>query len=69
MLQGSCLCSKVKYEIRGTPEGMYYCHYGMCRKASGSSFATNMLLREADLVVTAGQVWLKAFQSSAGERR
>jgi hypothetical protein len=41
----------------------------MCRKASGSSFATNMLVHEADFVVTAGQALIKAFRSSAGERR
>jgi hypothetical protein len=48
---------------------MYYCHCGMCRKATGSSFATNMLVREADFVVTSGQDLIKAFQSSLGEYR
>ena len=69
MLQGSCLCGKVRYEIRGSPEVMYYCHCGMCRKASGSSFATNMLVHDVDFVITAGQALIKGFQSSAGERR
>ena len=69
MLRGSCLCGKVSYAIHGSPEIMYYCHCGMCRKASGSSFATNMLVREVDFVITAGGSLIKAFQSSAGERR
>ena len=69
MLRGSCLCGKVAYEIHGSPKAMYYCHCGMCRKATGSSFATNMLVRKADFVVTSGQALVKAFQSSPGEYR
>lgn len=69
MLRGSCLCGNVSYQINGSPEVMYYCHCGMCRKATGSSFATNMLVYEADFVVTSGQAFIKAFQSSAGEQR
>ena len=69
MLRGSCLCGAVRYEIHGSPEAMYYCHCGMCRKASGSSFATNILVRDTDFVVTAGHALIKAFRSSAGEQR
>ncbi|HTA64636.1 MAG TPA: GFA family protein [Xanthomonadaceae bacterium] len=69
MFRGSCLCGKVSYEVRGSPESMYYCHCGMCRKATGSSFATNMLVQETDFVVTSGQALIKAFQSSPGEYR
>lgn len=69
MLRGSCLCGKITYEVRGSPKAMYYCHCSMCRKATGSSFATNMLVREADFVVTSGQALIKAFQSSPGEHR
>lgn len=59
----------MSYEIRGAPQSMYYCHCGMCRKATGSSFATNMLVQEADFVVTSGQTYIKAFESSPGEHR
>ena len=69
MLLGSCLCGKVSYEVRGSPQVMYYCHCGMCRRATGSSFATNMLVRDEDFVVTSGQSLIKAFQSSPGEYR
>src|SRR5690625_6946255 len=41
----------------------------MCRKASGSAFATNMLIEEADFVVTSGLSSLKAYHSSPGENR
>lgn len=68
-LRGSCLCGKVTYEVRGAPEVMYYCHCGMCRRATGSSFATNMVVREADFAVTSGQDRIKAYLSSPGEHR
>ena len=41
----------------------------MCRKATGSSFATNMLVRELDFIVTSGEPLIKAFRSSPGEHR
>lgn len=69
MVKGSCLCGKVRYEIRRLPESMYYCHCNMCRKATGSAFATNMLVRQADFTVKIGGSLIKAFQSSPGERR
>ena len=69
MLSGSCLCGKVKYEIRGSPLVMYYCHCGMCRKATGSSFATNIAVRADDFSLVSGQELVLAFESSPKFRR
>lgn len=69
MLRGSCLCGGVRYEINGSPHSMYYCHCSMCRKATGSSFATNMLVNEEDFVITSDPAAIKAFRSSPGECR
>lgn len=69
MISGSCLCGKVVYEIPGPGTAMYYCHCRMCRKASGSSFATNMLMKESDLVIRSGRRFIKGFSSSPGEVR
>lgn len=69
MLHGSCLCGQVTYEIRGTPLAMYYCHCGTCRKASGSSFATNLLVAADDLVVTSGRELLSKLESSPNKYR
>jgi len=67
MIKGSCLCGKVSYEITEPGDKMYYCHCRMCRKASGSSFATNMLMKEADFAIMSGEVFLKVFNSSLGD--
>jgi len=69
MIRGSCLCGRVGYEVRGSPQLMYYCHCGMCRKATGSSFATNMLVRSDDFVIVTGRSFLKAYESSPREYR
>lgn len=69
MLRGACLCGKVTYEIRGTPPLVYYCHCGTCRKATGSSFATNMMVPTADFVLTGGRELLAAYESSPNKRR
>lgn len=69
MIQGSCVCRNVKYEISGDGESMYYCHCKMCRRASGSSFATNMLMNVDDLVIKSGEAYIKGYESSPGETR
>ena len=69
MIRGSCLCGKVRYELRGSPHSMYYCHCSMCRKATGSSFATNMMARTEDFAIVSGRAFVKAFQSSPKEYR
>ena len=69
MIQGSCLCGKILYEVSGDGDSMYYCHCEMCRRASGSSFATNMLMLEDDFKIMTGEHLIKGFQSSPGETR
>ena len=69
MLHGSCLCGKIKYEIHGAPLIMYYCHCGTCRKATGSSFATNIAVRAEDLKIVAGREALASFESSPKKQR
>jgi hypothetical protein len=69
MLRGTCLCGTVAYEIRAAPLIMYYCHCGTCRKASGSSFATNVAVRIEDFAIVAGREALAAFESSPEKLR
>jgi hypothetical protein len=48
---------------------MYYCHCGTCRKATGSAFATGIIVRAKDFVLISGQETLKAFESSPNKYR
>lgn len=35
MINGSCLCGAVAFEISGRPRSLSYCHCSRCRKAEG----------------------------------
>jgi hypothetical protein len=69
MLHGRCLCETVRYELRGDPIAMYYCHCAQCRRATGSSFATNLIVRSDDLHVVAGEAAMARYESSPGKFR
>ena len=69
MLEGSCLCGRVNYQVKGPQKTMYYCHCSICRKASGSSFATNMLVAAEDFALRSGESFVKGYESSPGEIR
>ncbi len=69
MLRGSCLCGTVRYEIQGAPVIMYYCHCGTCRKATGSAFASNVIVPSEGFSIVAGRERLTSFESSPNKRR
>lgn len=64
MLDGACLCGRIRYEIDGEPRFMYQCHCGKCRAASGASFVTNIIVDADRFRITAGKESLGAFESS-----
>lgn len=60
---GGCLCGAVRYEVDGEPAFVAQCHCDDCRRATGSSFATNVFVKEADLKIVQGRT--KTFQHPA----
>lgn len=64
MRRGSCMCGAVRYEVKGESMGMYYCHCRQCRKATGSTFATNIIVPHAAFRLLAGGDKLSAYESS-----
>lgn len=64
MLNGTCLCGVIKYEIEAKPRFMYQCHCGKCRAASGASAATNIIVDANKFRITAGKESLVAYESS-----
>ncbi len=70
MLNGSCACGRVLYELRGSLLGpVTYCHCWRCRKHSGSSFGTTAGVKAGDLVFTQGEELLSSWESSPGTYR
>ncbi len=68
-MKGGCLCGTIRYEISGEPLGMHHCHCHQCRRASGASFATTMVVRAADFDFLQGEDQLAAYESTPGKQR
>jgi len=69
MLQGSCLCGGVTYEIDSELGAVTNCHCSLCRKMSGSAFASGATIPTASFRFVAGVELLKEWQSSPGYHR
>ncbi len=46
--RGSCLCGALTYEFDGEPDGVWVCHCSNCRKASGGSGNTIIVVPKRD---------------------
>lgn len=64
---GGCLCSAVRYEVRGPLRPVVACHCGQCRRTSGH-FAAATAARRQDLSIR-GERALTWYGSSPGVRR
>jgi hypothetical protein len=69
MIQGSCLCGEVRYEIAGGLRSITHCHCCMCRKAHGAAFASYAEAAVADLHVTHGSELITRRRSSDAAQR
>jgi len=69
MPTGSCLCHGVRYEVTGPLGPVALCHCSMCRKATGSAFASNAAVAVADFRIVAGAELVASYESSPGKFR
>src|SRR5579871_5075552 len=65
---GSCLCGRVRYEFDVEPRVTVTCHCSLCRKATGSAFATWTLVANERFRWT-GTDEIAEFKSSEHARR
>lgn len=66
---GSCLCGAVAYEFEGEPRALVNCHCSRCRKATGGTFATWVLVPLARFRWLRGEDHLEKFASSDHAQR
>jgi len=64
MLNGACVCGRIRYEIEGRPRFMYRCYCGKCRAATGTAFAENLIVDSDKFRIMAGAEGLAKFESS-----
>lgn len=63
-LNGSCLCSSVKYVINGGVKAVANCHCKTCKKMTGAVFATIAVTAEENFQVIEGEKNLESYQVS-----
>ncbi|ASP37572.1 aldehyde-activating protein [Bacterioplanes sanyensis] len=66
---GSCLCGDVQVTIDGLISSIIHCHCSLCRKSSGSAYATNGFINAQDFTITQGQDKLAYFELRPGKKR
>lgn len=69
MYQGSCLCGAVRIEIHGGISAIIHCHCSLCRKSSGTAYATNGFVALSDFVICSGQDTLSFFETAPGKKK
>lgn len=65
MYTGSCLCGEVNVEVSGSITSIIHCHCSLCRKNSGTAFATNAFVNTSDFTITKGQERLSEYSFKA----
>jgi hypothetical protein len=69
VLDGSCLCGSIRYEIQGEIGPSVHCHCVQCRKASGASVTTNANVATDGFRFVEGEALVGEFESSPGNVR
>jgi hypothetical protein len=69
MYKGSCLCGSVEITVTGEISDIIHCHCSLCRKASGTAYATNGFVNVLDFEINNGRELLSSFESSPGKFR
>ena len=66
---GQCLCGEVQVKINGEISDIIHCHCSLCRKNSGTAFATNGFINTRDFTLVSGENNLSAFSFKPGRTR
>jgi hypothetical protein len=64
---GRCLCGAVRFEARGQPKGIFWCHCDSCRRHSGAPVSVFVGFENNAVTVTEGAI--TTFKSSPGTTR
>ncbi len=69
MYQGKCLCGEIEVIIKGKIVDIIHCHCSICRKNSGTAYATNGFVNTEDFEVVKGRDKLSQFSFKPGRVR
>lgn len=69
MYVGKCLCGVVKIKVKGEISDIIHCHCSLCRKNSGSAYATNGFINSKYFEIVSGKDNLSTFSFKLGRNR
>lgn len=69
MYTGKCLCGGVEIKVHGAITDIIHCHCSLCRKNSGTAFATNGFVQSTEFEVVRGKSILNSFSFKPGRSR
>jgi hypothetical protein len=69
MYSGKCLCGGVVIQVKGEISDIIHCHCSLCRKNSGTTYATNGFVNNEDFVIEKGKELLSTFSFKPGRTR
>jgi len=69
MYFGQCLCGAVSIEITGEITDIIHCHCSLCRKSTGTAYATNGFVSSDNFSVNKGKTLLNTFSFKSGRHR
>lgn len=69
MYKGSCLCGSITVELTGSIDSIIHCHCSLCRKNSGTAYATNGFINASEFKVIDPDNKLNAYEFKPGKKR
>jgi hypothetical protein len=68
MVQGSCLCGEISFNLASTPVSFYRCHCSLCRKQTGTGYNLATLIRRENFSWIQGEDAVRSWSWSSGYR-
>ena len=69
MLEGSCLCGGVRFELTGEFAPRSFCHCTSCKRLSGGGGTANGAVRSDSVRIVAGEELLRTYQPDEGSAK
>ncbi len=69
VLEGSCLCGRVRYTVEGPLSDISNCHCTDCRKSHGAAFSTYADVPRRHLKFQRGEDLLETYRAESGTKR
>lgn len=69
MYKGKCLCGEVTFAVSGAISSIIHCHCSLCRKSTGTAYATNGFVDTANFAIVSGQQKLSTYAFKPGRNR